>query len=336
MLKLFSILFSMCIISSNALSTTPFTKIINKIDLNNINDNDVKDLKMIFKCCPLIVFKNQNITPEKQLEICKIFDENSNNEICHPFTDTTIPKTPQIAIRGCGYIEDIYGIKNTNIINSDTFKFTPVWHQDLVGTHEKLPSVVSSMYMIETPIKGGSTLFANLEKGYENLDKYYNLKKIEDLECVYSSYLSLSAVIDYTGYGRVDKYWETYNNIKDKEFKDNIKNSFVTQPFVIYSDKDSTKKSLMISPNKLFKFKSRKNGYAYTPEVSQEIMRSILNKCVFVDDNIEEIKYEKNDLVIFNNRKLIHSSTPVDDIVGNRFMTLLFLGTNEEIVSKII
>ena len=65
-------------------------------------------------------------------------------------------------------------------------------------------------------------------------------------------------------------------------------------------------------------------------------MRSILNKCVFVDDNIEEIKYEKNDLVIFNNRKLIHSSTPVDDIVGNRFMTLLFLGTNEEIVSKII
>lgn len=299
----------------------PFMAEVYNLDIRKLDMYQEQDLKYLFRATPVLIFKNQTLTPEQQYKFCRMFDSRSTDKSVHPFKDTEVPDCPQLALRGKGKIIDTFGVKNREIVNGQTFKFNRVWHQDLVGTKDKLPTVLSSMYMLEIPEKGGSTFFASLEKGYENFNSNLKLSKYQNLQCCYSTKKSLNAEIDHTGYGRMDIYWA--EDLKD--FKNTIQD-LVIQPLVVYPDSRSLKKTLMITPNKLYNF------LGITPKKSQEIMREILNSCVFVDNNVGEIKYEKNDLVIFNNRKVIHTSSPTEEVIGTRIFSLLFLDTKEKFV----
>lgn len=301
----------------------PFIAEIYNIDVNHISPSTLCDLQYIFRATPVLVFKNQTITPEKQFEFCKNFDPNYTDEVVHPFKDTAIPTTPQIALRGKGFIKDVFGVKEVEIQNSKMFKYNKVWHQDLVGSKGRLPTLVSSMYMIETPTVGGSTLFSSMEKGYENMMTASNFEKVKynNLLCCYSTKHAFDAEIDHTGYGRIDKYWSNDN----QHFREYIEN-VVVQPLVAYPDSRSTKKCIMLSPNKFYSF------LGIEQHKSQEMMRNIMRKYVLVDDNIGEVIYEKGDLLIFNNRRVIHTSTPTEEIQGTRIFSLLFLDTMEKII----
>ena len=81
----------------------------------------------------------------------------------------------------------------------------------------------------------------------------------------------------------------------------------------------------MITPNKLYKFNT------LNPLESQEKMRYIMKNFILTEKNIGTLNYRKNDFVIFNNRKVIHTSTPTEEYVKDRILSLLFLGTNEPI-----
>jgi alpha-ketoglutarate-dependent taurine dioxygenase len=304
-------------------NNVPFIAEIKDIDINEISPTTLCELKILFSTIPVLVFKNQSLTPENQFEFCKNFDPNHTNEVVHPFKDTQIPATPQIALRGKGFIKNIHGVENVEIKNSKMFKYNKVWHQDLVGTKGRLPTVVSSMYMIETPDVGGSTLFCSLEKGYENMmdDCSFNRLKYSKLMCCYSTIHSLKAEIDYTGYGRTDKYW-SLDREHFREYIDNV----VVQPLVVNSHGTKLKKSLMISPNKFYSF------LGMDPVKSQEILRNIMRKYVILDKNTGEVKYDKGDLLMFNNRRVIHTSTPTEEICGTRIFSLLFLDSKENIM----
>ena len=299
-------------------TNVPFIQEVYNINVNTIDMETVKELQYLFKVTPVLIFKNQTLTPKQHIDFCKLFDTKSNDNVIHPFKDTQVPDYPQLAIRGKGFIKDTFGVKNTHIQNTQTFKYNKVWHQDLVGSRNVLPTIVSSMYMLKTPEKGGSTLFASLEKGYENFN--FNFKFLSKIKCCYSAKSSLSAQIDHTGYGRLDKYWKYDINELSK-----IQDDLVIQPLVIYPDSNSIKKTLMISPNKFYSF------LGMEPKKSQELMREILNKCIFVENNIGEVFQEENDLIIFNNRKVIHTSTPTEAFEEDRIFSLLFLNTKEHL-----
>ena len=302
----------------------PFIAEIYNLNINNIDMQEQAELQYLFKSTPVLIFKNQTLTPQEHYNFCCLFDKRHTDNIVHPFKETQVPECPQLALRGKGWIHDTFGVKNKDIVNGQTFKYNPVWHQDLVGVKNKLPTIVSSMYVLEIPEKGGATLFASLEKGYENLSSNLKYAKYMNLQCCYSTIKALDAQIDHTGYGRIDKYWA-------KDLKDfaNVIQDLVVQPLVIYPDSKSMKKTLMISPNKFYNF------LGFTPDKSQEIMREILNSCVFVENNTERVNYEKNDLLIFNNRKVIHSTTPKEEIEGTIIYSLLFLDTQEKFTYSI-
>ena len=120
---------------------------VKNIDLKRINDRHLEDLRYLFKTTPVLVFENQKITPQEQYDFCALLDLHHTNEILHPFYETAIPDKQQIALRGKGRA-DMFGVNDVPIRNSPVFKFTPVWHQDLVGTKNVLPPIVSSMYML--------------------------------------------------------------------------------------------------------------------------------------------------------------------------------------------
>ncbi len=288
---------------------------ISKINLLKITNEEKQELQYLFKTTPVLVFEKQDLTPKEHFQVSTYFDKNYLHDIMHPFKETMVPDTPQVAIRGRGTVND-YGLENALIRNSKAFKYNELWHQDLVGIKNVLPNVVSSMYMIKTPEKGGSTKFASLENAYENLP-FIQKHFYETTNVIYYS-KNIFPEFDFTGYGRIDKFWEKEN---EEEY---IKNRVIS-PLVIYPDKSSTKKSIMLTPNRLFKFEDMK------PFESHEKMRHLMKNYVLVNDNVGNLDYKEKDLVIFNNRKVIHTSTPTEQYEENRIMSLLFLGTKTPI-----
>ena len=293
--------------------------VITKTDIKLLTDYDKYELIKLFNSVPLLLFKNQKINPAEYYEFCKLFDDKNNNETIHPFEYSKVDVVPQIALRGNCYIKDLHGVKDVYLKYSDPFKNSLVWHQDIVGHGTYLPPVVSSMYMIKTPTKGGNTLFASLEDAYDSIDS--NIKdKIFDLKVIYSNTNTgmMNSYFDYTG----------YNRIKNNEIKIEKEESIITkEPLVVYSNYNRNRKALMLSPFRFTKFDKMSCGDSF------DLYREIMSKNVITKDNIIDIKWENNDLLIFNNRKLIHSSTPTLEYKDmERLYYSCFVGTKSPIV----
>jgi len=293
--------------------------VITKTDIKLLTDYDKYELIKLFNSVPLLLFKNQKINPAEYYEFCKLFDDKNNNETIHPFEYSKVDVVPQIALRGNCYIKDLHGVKDVYLKYSDPFKNSLVWHQDIVGHGTYLPPVVSSMYMIKTPTKGGNTLFASLEDAYDSIDS--NIKdKIFDLKVIYSNTNTgmMNSYFDYTG----------YNRVKNNEIKIEKEESIITkEPLVVYSNYNRNRKALMLSPFRFTKFDKMSCGDSF------DLYREIMSKNVITKDNIVDIKWENNDLLIFNNRKLIHSSTPTLEYKDmERLYYSCFVGTKSPIV----
>ena len=297
--------------------------VINNVDVKKINEYDKEELAKLFKAVPMLMFKNQNLNPKDFYEFCKVFDSKNNNRVIHPFHHSKVDYVPQVAIRGNCYIKDLYGLKDVTLKYSGPFKNTAVWHQDIVGINEHRPPIVSSIYMLKTPPIGGETMFASMETAYDNLD--INLKKeLKNYNVIYSNTEDnvMNTYYDYTGYNRIN-----INNDINMPTKKSGTTIINREPLVIYTDECKNKKALMISPFRFSKFDKM------SCEDSYDLYRELMNKYILNKDNIVKIKWEMNDMLIFNNRKLIHSSSPSIEYESyERLYYSCFLGTDAPII----
>jgi len=311
-------------VNSFTINYPTFTKnkaVISNIDIKKLTTDDKLELQNLFNIVPMLVFKNQKINPKEYYDLCKIFDKNNKKDILHPWY-TAIPSVPQVSIRGNTNTSGIFNTANINLDDiTSYFVYNYVWHQDLVGHRKHLPPIVSSMYMLKTPKKNKiSTVYASLEDAYDSLD--LSLKKeIKDYNVINVDSLTRLKDVsyDYTGYIRKDK---------NRYYDDDI---FIKDPFVIYSDKTKYRKSLLINPNRFFKFD--KLDY----DDSLELYRHIMKNNVLYDSNIFHHNWDENDIVIWNNRKLIHTSTPTIEYNSKhnkkeRMFIQCFLATNEPLL----
>jgi taurine dioxygenase len=299
--------------------------VINNVDVKKVNEYDKGELNKLFKSVPMLMFKNQNLNPKEFYEFCKVFDTKSNDKVVHPFHYSKVDYVPQVAIRGNCYIKDLYGLKDVMLKYSGPFKNTAVWHQDIVGINEHRPPIVSSIYMLKTPPVGGETMFASMETAYDNLD--INLKKeLKDYNVIYSNSNTednlMNTYYDYTGYNRINT--NTDINMPTIKSGTTIINR---EPLVIYTDDCKNKKELKISPFRFAKFAKM------SCEDSFDLYRELMCKYILNKENIVKIKWEMNDLLIFNNRKLIHSSSPSIEYENyERLYYSCFLGTDAPII----
>jgi alpha-ketoglutarate-dependent taurine dioxygenase len=297
--------------------------VINNIDVKKVNEYDKSELANLFKAVPMLMFKNQNLNPKDFYEFCKVFDSKNNDRIIHPFHNSQVDYVPQVAIRGNCYIKDLYGLKDVTLKYSGPFKNTAVWHQDIVGVSEHKPPIVSSIYMLKTPPVGGETMFASMEAAYDNIDM--NLKKeLNQYNVIYSNSENnvMNTYYDYTGYNKINV--NTDINMPNQKIGTTIINR---EPLVIYTDECKNKKALMLSPFRYAKFDKM------SCEDSYDLYRELMSKYILNKDNIVKIKWEMNDLLIFNNRKLIHSSSPSIEYENyERLYYSCFLGTDAPII----
>tara|TARA_Y100000389_G_scaffold73260_1_gene69927 strand:+ start:2750 stop:3835 length:1086 start_codon:yes stop_codon:yes gene_type:complete len=327
--KFFIILIYFKVINSFIVNYPTFTKnkaIISNIDVKKITTDDKLELQHLFNIVPMLVFKNQKINPQEYYDFCKIFDKNYKKDILHPWY-TGIPSVPQVSIRGNMNTSGLFGTDNVYIGDkqdrTNYFRYNYVWHQDLTGHNKYLPPILSSMYTLKTPNKNKiSTIYASLEDAYDSLDlslkmmlKNYNAINVNSLDRL------KGITYDYTGFVRKDK--KLY-------YDDDI---FVKDPLIIYSDKTKYRKSILINPNRFFKFD--KLDYDDSLELYRHIMKNhVLNK-----RNIFIHNWDENDLVIWNNRKLIHTSSPGIEHTNkhynrDRLFIQCFLATKEPLLSS--
>lgn len=266
-------------------------------EFDNINVFDeINTCKNAFKNIPILIFKNQRLNKREYLDLVKKFDESDpfQNNIIHPFRKDS--KIPQI-----GLCENL---------KSPSIDFNNVWHMDNVGKYE-LPNTITSFYFEQVPSKGGQTLFANLINAYNKID-FKDRRLINDLICVYESSFDVYENI-YTSNG-----FRRINNIQSERF--------IKLPLIHYPFNGCSQKSIIFSPVRFIKFEN------YDEEISWDIMDYIFTKYINTLDNIVSIKWENNDLVIFNNRLLLHSNTPAKIYIDqNRKFKVIFLNTFQSI-----
>jgi alpha-ketoglutarate-dependent taurine dioxygenase len=300
-------------------SGVPFICDVRDLDIHDLSSETMDQLRFLLKTTPVLVFKNQRISPEEQLRFCAEFDKRHTTNIAHQFKETAVPDCPQIALHGKGHIKNLFGIVETPIPKNYANEFTHIWHQHLVGTRNRNPTKISSIYMLPQSKTGGSTLFASMEKAYENMGT--DRKKYNTLQACYSDQLGKSARMDNTGYCRIDDELK-YNMETLKKLQDDL----VVQPLITYPDSSSRKLTLMLNPPNFC-------GFLGLPfEKSRTIMNRIMNDFVLTENNIGEITYDQYDLVLFDNRRVIHSNCPTATMEGNRIVSLLLLDTRESLV----
>lgn len=302
--------------------------VIHNIDVKRANEYDKGELAKLFKAVPMLMFKNQNLNPKEFYEFCKVFDSKSNDRVVHPFHNSQVDYVPQIAIRGNCYIKDLYGLKDVTLKYSGPFKNTAVWHQDIVGINEHRPPIVSSIYMLKAPPIGGETMFASMEAAYDSIDNALK-KELNNCNVIYSNSNSpdnvMNTYYDYTGYNQVNV--NNVNNDINMPKPQSGTTIINREPLVIYTDECKNKKALMLSPFRFAKFDKM------SCEDSFDLYRELMSKYILNKENIVKINWEMNDLLIFNNRKLIHSSSPSIEYENyERLYYSCFLGTDAPII----
>ena len=65
-----------------------------------------------------------------------------------------------------------------------------------------------------------------------------------------------------------------------------------------------------------------------------EKIRYLMHNHVLREGNVGKLHYKENDLVIFNNRKVMHTSSPLEEYKEDRIFSLLFLATKTPIYNS--
>ena len=271
---------------------------IQGIDLSNIDNDTFQEIKNLWLENLIILFPNQNISDEDHIKFGKRFGDLE----VHPSLSHRSSKN-----------QEIYRVSNVdengNIIpNKETswqyLKQSWLWHTD--SSFRKIPSNGSILHGISTTNEGGNTLFANMYKAYEDLDKSIK-EKIKKLEVIHDHdyIISLSKELS-----------------KRKNKGDYVKLDPVIHPLV--RRHPSTKKpSLFLSPHTMV------SVINYDYDEGRELLD-------YLTDHATNPKYvykhswNNHDVVMWDNRCTMHSVEPFDNNNIKRIMHRVTLVGDQE------
>ena len=124
---------------------------VHGVDLANLSDIQIEEIKAAFREHLVLVFRDQEMTREEHKAFGRLFGQLQT----HPAkTNLGMPGDPEIF--------DIKITEKTKVANGEA------WHTDL--SCEAIPPMASALYITEVPASGGGdTLFANMVEAYATL-----------------------------------------------------------------------------------------------------------------------------------------------------------------------
>jgi taurine dioxygenase len=225
----------------------------------------------------LLVFRDQRITPDQQIEFSRRFGPLQ----IHVLKQFQLPGHPEILI--------ISNIKENDqpIGLGDAGHF---WHSDL--SYVKVPSLGSMLHAQELPAEGGDTLFANMHLAWDTLAPSLQ-KDIAGLQAEHS-YLAQYAELQRRNPWRPDLTEEQIAQVKP-----------VLQP-VVRTHPETGRKALFVSEH----FTTRIAGLP--EDESRELLQQLFAHSV-KPEHVYRHHYQPHDLIFWDNRSLMHLAAGCPD-----------------------
>ncbi len=248
------------------------------VDLAELDENDFVLVHRALLDYGVIAVRDQtNLTPEAQIA----FSRRLGDLEIHVAAHFLLPGHPEIL-----------QISNKKSADGAAVGFEEAgryWHSDI--SYVERPAMCSLLYALEIPPSDGDTMFADMYAAYDGLDGATQ-KRIADLTAVHSYAASFAG--------------ETAAGANRATLTDDQKAMLpeVVHP-VVRSHPETGRKALFVNPG----FTTRIVG------LSDDDSRSLLGalfKASVHSQNIYTHKWRRHDLVIWDNRCLMHHATPYD------------------------
>lgn len=260
-----------------------FGVIIDEIDLsNNLSNEDILEIKDLFFNKHILVFKNQNLSEKEQLK----FTENFGELEIYPEADKTNDSSKTYHVANVS-------LDGKHLTDKDEMslyqKVNQRWHTD--SSYRFTPSYASLLYGIEVLpdlAEGGETEFVNMFKVYESLEDSLKLK----LECLH--------MVHYYEFGR--RLFPELPPLSTIE-KQNVPP--VSHPIIRLHPDRNNKKSLYFTAN-------AGNEIGGMSQKKGEDLHKLLVDIVSKSPYRYKHRWQKGDLVMWDNRCLLHRAIPYD------------------------
>ena len=241
----------------------------------DLSDADFRSILDALDKHQLLLFRNLLLDPEQQAAFARRFDHDPSPPNYREFL---IPGTPEVYRLG-NVVENGEPIASLNPIGIE-------WHTD--GTSRKLPCIVTLLYAVETPSQGGETLFACGYTAFEALDEETK-RLLPKLRVRYNSSVlkeEIAKANDGTVHARAMK---------------------PTDPDVVHPiirvHPQTGRTSLWATPREM------RHVEGWTPEESFDFVNRLIEPGT-ADRYVYAHKWRPGDLVVWDNRYMLHSTTP--------------------------
>lgn len=241
------------------------------LDLSRpLNDADFARIHKAHLDYHVVVFRDQQITPQQQIDFSRRFGVLQ----IHVLKQFLLANHPEILI-----VSNI--VENGQPLGlGDAGKY---WHSDL--SYKELPSLGSMLYAQELPSEGGDTLFADMHQAWDTLPEHLR-KAVE----------GRSAVHSYTS-----RYREGHNaqNWRPTLTAEQLAQVVVVSHPIVRTHPENGRKALFVSEG----FTTHIVGLP--EDESQQILSELYAHSVR-PEAVYRHKWHANDMVFWDNRSLIH------------------------------
>ena len=124
------------------------------VDLNALSDAVFSRIRDAFHTYQVLAIRDQTLTPAAQLAFSRRFGALEDQLNAH----YTVPDYPEVLVLS----NDVRDGKPIGLIDGGDF-----WHSD--SSHRDFPSMATILYAVKNPDAGGDTEFANMYAAYEAL-----------------------------------------------------------------------------------------------------------------------------------------------------------------------
>lgn len=239
----------------------------------SLNDSDFARVHQAHLDHHLVVFRDQQITPQQQIDFSRRFGVLQ----IHVLKQFLLANHPEILIVS-NIVED-----GQPIGLGDAGKF---WHSDL--SYKELPSLGSMLYAQELPSEGGDTLFADMHQAWATLPEHLR-KAVEGRKAVHS----------YTARYRDGHNAENWRPTLTPEQLAQVVE--VAHP-VVRTHPENGRKALFVSEN----FTTHIVGIP--EDESRQILAEVYAHSTR-PENVYRHQWQDNDMVFWDNRSLVHLAT---------------------------
>jgi taurine dioxygenase len=253
------------------------------LDLSRpLNDADFARVHQAHLDYHVVVFRDQQITPQQQIDFSRRFGVLQ----IHVLKQFLLANHPEILI-----VSNI--VENGQPVGlGDAGKY---WHSDL--SYKELPSLGSMLYAQELPSQGGDTLFADMHLAWDTLPEPLR-KAVEGRNAVHS----------YTS-----RYSHGHNadNWRPTLSAEQLAQVAVVSHPIVRTHPENGRKALFVSEG----FTTHIVGLP--EDESQAILTELYTHSVR-PEGVYRHKWQENDMVFWDNRSLIHLAGGTPDHLRRR------------------